>query len=858
MEREFFQLAKKILICTLEQPAAGRDAYLRRVCGDRVDLLTEVQSLLARQDAPSPLVDEGLVNMGSPIPDHIGPYEVIEVLGEGGMGVVYRGRQTQPIKRDVAIKILHAGLNTARILERFAWERRSLARMNHPNIASILDAGSAADGHPYVVLELIDGTPITTWCRERRGSVDERLTLMEKICQAVQHAHDRGVLHRDLKPGNILVRDVDGQPTPCIIDFGIAKALDDTQAEEAGIELTIEGQQVGTPAYMSPEQLAGRGDEVDVRTDVYALGVILYELLAGQRPFSDEHLSRSRERDDPPPPSLLSGRRELRGDLDNICLKAIRPEAARRYRSATDLAGDLARLREGQPVQASPDSWRYRTGKTARRHPALVTLGGAAMVFTLVGVLFLAYHARRLDAERDRALVAESLAQQEAAAAEEIAGFMENLFIEMDPIEEGVAPTTALELLDNGAARLENELADQPANRGRLWGVMGRVNQNIARHELAEVQLRRSLAAYAETADSNSTLAERAEGFRMLATCLHDQGRYAESETAFRHNLDLYVRVAPVVDVTRVQVVTDLATSIQAQGRLIEAQDMLQEAIGLGKALANDEGDAEVAYIRNIRGYILYKRGHYEAGLTDVTAALAVHRRLRPGDNMDLVNSLNNVGGINLELGRWTVAKAHIAESKEMLERIFQGEEHPAITRAILHLGRIALAEGDTIGAIARFETAHDQSVRLLGTENPHTWRAAEGLALARQLQGRTADARSLYQQTVRNWQEAVGPNNVRTLRCRQKFGQFLLETGDLTGAKQELQIAIAAYTKRFDPDHPQLHGSCVYLAEVLIQEGDANQARALLQKAVPVLDTTYGLDYELSRHARKLLAQVG
>jgi len=857
MDREFFQLAKEILISTLEQPAAQRAAHLQRVCGKRTDLLAEVQSLLAQQEAPSTLVDGGVVQVNRRLPEHIGPYEVVEILGEGGMGVVYRGRQTVPIKREVAIKVLHVGMNTARILERFAWERRSLARMNHPYIASILDAGSNDDGHPYVVLELIEGTPITDWCREKKGTVAEQLAMMEKVCQAVQHAHDRGILHRDLKPGNILVREIDGQPTPCIIDFGIAKALDDTHTGEANPELTIEGQRVGTPAYMSPEQLTGNSRDVDVRTDVYALGVILYELLSGQRPFDDEHLARSNHRTDPPLPSLAGGKRHLRGDLDNICLMAIRPEADRRYRSAADFASDLTRHQQGHPVLASPDSWHYRAKKTMQRHPVLVALGIALLVFTLVGVGSLGFHAQRLNTERDRALLAESTARQEARAAEDIATFLENLFIDMDPIEDGQAPTTALELLDQGADRLEGELNAQPANRGRLWGVMGRVNQNIARHDMAEVQLRRSLLAYAEIADTNATVAERAEAFRMLAICLHDLGRYAESETAFRHNLDLYRRVEPEVDVTLIQIVTDLATAIQAQGRLIEAQDLMQEAIAMGESLG-EAGDAEVAYIRNIRGYILYKRGHYKEGLADVSAALVTMRRLRPGDNMDLVSSLNNVGGLNLELGRYGAAKAHIVESKEMLERIFQGEEHPAITRALVHLGRIALATGDSTGAVAYFETAHDQSVRQLGPDNPSTWRTRESLAQARQLQGRSREAQALYREVTAKWENKLGPLNGKTLACRHKLARFLIESQSWAAAETELQMVITGYENAFESDHPRLHEARVDLAEVMLHRGDTNQARIMLQQAVPVLERVYGGEFALCLRARELLVRAG
>lgn len=856
MDHELYQLAKEILIAALDQPGDEQDAFVRRRCGGRADLLREVQSLLAQQATPSALVTGGVVQVTRSVPESIGPYTIREVLGEGGMGIVYRALQTSPIRREVAVKVLHAGLNTARILERFAWERRSLARMNHPNIAKILDAGTEESGHPYVVLELVDGTPITTWCREQKGTLARNLNLMARVCQAVQHAHDRGVLHRDLKPGNILVREIDGQPTPSIIDFGIAKALDDTDAGEDSLNLTLAGQQVGTPAYMSPEQLAGSGD-VDVRTDVYALGVILYELLAGRRPFPDDHLRQSKSRDNPPPPSQISGRRELRGDLDNICLMALRVEPGRRYHSAADLAADIDRQRSGQPVTASPDSWRYRAGKSARRHPILVTLGVSLLVFALAGVGFLGYHAQRLNRERDRALAAEKLAQQEASAAAEIATFMEGLFIDMDPIEDGVAPTTAVQLLDNGATRLTGELADQPANRGRLWGVMGRVNQNIARHEIAEEQLRASLAAFAEVSDTNATLASRAETWRMLAICLHDQGKYHESELAFRQTLRTHRLAFSTADIMQVQVITDLATAIQAQSRYQEALDLMEEAIALARTLGS-EGEAEVAYIMNIKGYILYKRGAYTEALRDMENALAFNRRQYPAANMALVSSLNNVGGMNLELGRYAVAESLISESRDMLLEIYQGQPHPAITRANLHLARIAMATGDTATAVAGYEAAYQQSLRQLGPDNPDTWRSREGLAAARIAQGRLPEARTILQEVLQRWENRVGPRDAKTLSCRMKLGRLLMQLGDLANARRDLEAVTRGYQEGFAPGHPRLYSAQVVLAEILLEQGHDDEARGLLQKAVPELERIYGSDYALCRQARDLLRRVG
>ena len=392
-----------------------------------------------------------------------GPYEIVGTLGEGGMGVVYRGRQTAPIKRDVAIKMLHAGLNTERILERFAWERRSLARMDHPNIARILDAG-------------VDAAAALRRSRADRGRAHHhlvpgarprprpRLRLVERVCQAVQHAHDRGVLHRDLKPGNILVATSTG---PRARDHRLRDrqgAVEPTPGTDR--QLTLPGHAIGTPAYMSPEQIAGAARPRRAhrrlrprRDPLRAAGrtAALHRRAAGPEPRP----GRTRR-----PPSRTGERRQLRGDLDWICLRAVHPDPDRRYRSAAELAEDLRRYRERRPVLARPTA-----GPTApevaapspgARPPSVV----AVVAFALAGAAFLGYHVQRLEAERTRALAAEAHAHREAVAAAEIAAFLEGLFVGHGSHRGGAAPTSALGLLDQGADRLEEGLA-VPARRTR-------------------------------------------------------------------------------------------------------------------------------------------------------------------------------------------------------------------------------------------------------------------------------------------------------------------------------------------------------------------------------------------------------
>jgi serine/threonine protein kinase len=456
MNPEDFARVKAILIAARELPRDQRAAFLERECGDDAALRAEVESLLAHETGAPSLIGTGGLGrglgaelprslaraLGEETPERIGPYRILEVLGEGGMGTVYRAEQTEPIRREVALKLVRRGLDGTRAAARFEVERRALALMNHPNIARVLDAGTDETGRPYFVMELVRGDPITSFCDREKLSVRERVELMIPICRAVQHAHRKGILHRDLKPSNVLVAREDGKPVPKVIDFGIAKAVQDTPAP--GTLLTAEGQLVGTPEYMSPEQAGVIEAEVDTRTDVYALGVILYELLTGRRPHRFRNatpleLHRVLSRDEPEKPSTACTRepeeaasvaanagrargvsptrlrRELAGDLDTIVLMALRREPERRYGSAEHLAEDLRRYLDGLPVLARKDTVRYRAGKFARRHR--VAVGAAAVLVLSLAVLAvtMTVQSARVARERDRAVVAEARARNRPA-----------------------------------------------------------------------------------------------------------------------------------------------------------------------------------------------------------------------------------------------------------------------------------------------------------------------------------------------------------------------------------------------------------------------------------------------------------
>jgi serine/threonine protein kinase/tetratricopeptide (TPR) repeat protein len=453
MNPERWRQIDELLQSALRLPSGGRTAFLRQACNGDAALEHEVQSLLAAQGEIDGFLDRPALELaaeemarGDPAQllafdaqpgQSIGPYRLIELLGAGGMGEVWRAEQSEPIRRAVALKLIKPGMDTRAVVARFDSERQALAMMDHTNIAKVFDAGATPAGRPFFVMELVPGVPITDYCDEHRLTIKQRLLLFLQVCDGVQHAHQKAIIHRDLKPSNILVEEVDGKPVPKIIDFGLAKAI--THDGGARSMFTELGMMIGTPSYMSPEQAGSQDATIDTRTDVYSLGVVLFELLVGAPPFSSKDIRGSgaeptlrqiREAEAPRPSvkfaalgsatqDAASARgekaafqlRQLRGDLDWITLKTIEKDRARRYSSVSELAADIRRHLSDQPVLAGPPSATYRARKFVRRHRGGVAAGSLAALTMIAGIITTTFEARR-------ARVQEQLAKEAQAKAE--------------------------------------------------------------------------------------------------------------------------------------------------------------------------------------------------------------------------------------------------------------------------------------------------------------------------------------------------------------------------------------------------------------------------------------------------------
>jgi len=547
--------AKEIFIAVLRLPAEQRQSQLEELCGSDLALKDRVKGLLQAHEEIGSYLDDGQTRdmppekKASPLVGRIfaGKYKLLEEIGAGGMGAVFMADQLEPIRRRVAIKLIRPGMDTQNVLARFEAERQALALMDHPNIARILDAGTTEDGAPFFVMELVKGIPVTEYCDQHHLSIPQRLQLFQTICSAVQHAHQKGIIHRDLKPGNILVESHDGHPLAKVIDFGLAKAL-------GGVGLidnpafTAFGSVTGTPLYMAPEQANFNAIDVDTRADIYALGVVLYELLTGTTPIERETLRKAafdevmrtiRETDPPRPSARVSSTEALpsiaaslhaqptrlprlyRGDLDWIVMKALSKERQRRYETALAFSEDIQRYLGAEPVKAGPDSARYRLAKFLRRNRRLVGTGalvGILVLFGLVGTtvgMFQAIRAGALAQEQrmlaqEREAQAQRAAAQEAAAREaaqvaekETAGLNQFLLDTIvgsrfqELVYQGKTRDLPLsEALEKASQRLDEVFKNQPRNEAKLRHYLGNGFLTLGKPDQALKQLTRSYELY--------------------------------------------------------------------------------------------------------------------------------------------------------------------------------------------------------------------------------------------------------------------------------------------------------------------------------------------------------------------------
>jgi len=712
-----------------------------------------------------------------PVPERIGPYRILEPLGEGGMGTVYLAEQEEPVRRRVALKLIKWGMDTRQVVGRFESERQALALMDHPYIARVLDGGATTEGRPYFVMEYVRGEPITVYCDRQRLGTEERLKLFMAVCDAVQHAHQKGIIHRDLKPSNVLVSVLDGKPVPKIIDFGVARAVSQRLTEKS--VYTQLGALIGTPEYMSPEQAEMTSVDIDTRTDVYSLGVMLYELLVGTLPFEpgalrqasfDEIRRRIREEEPSKPSarvSTLAGersaaaarrrrtdsvalRKQLRGDLDWITMRALEKDRMRRYGSPADLAADLSRHLRHEPVLASPPSTIYRVQKFTRRH----RLGVAAGVVTVAALIAGAGVAAL---GMLRAVRAEGEARREAASARRVSDFLVRLFEVSDPGEARGNTITARELLDRGAQRIDRELADQPLLHAQLTDTMGRVYRSLGLYTDAEPLLRDALEIRRRELGERS--AESARSLSELAWLKFWAGQLDEAERLARQALGIQERVLAPDSLDTAWTRYRLGATLSRMGEFDRGRDLLTAALAVFERTLGPESQA-VSWCLNDIGVGYVVSGQPEEGLPYVRRALEVKERVLGPDHPDAAVSRNNLADLLSLMGRDEEAQPLLEKGVVSMEKTL-GPDHTSLADCLESLGRVLLHQGKLDEAEATLE-------RALSIQESNMDPMSPELALTLHTLAETHRAQGEYEAAERYYRRALSIREIRAPNPRE------------------------------------------------------------------------------------------
>jgi len=832
-----------------EDPAE-RARFLDDACGADAALRERVEKLLSAHreaggffsqpsKAPSSAPPSGAVTSpASEKPgDRIGRYRLLQQIGEGGCGLVYMAEQEEPVHRRVALKVIKLGMDTKQVIARFEAERQALALMDHPNIASVFDAGATAAGRPYFVMELVRGVKITEFCDQKRLSTKERLELFIAVCHAVQHAHQKGIIHRDVKPSNILVTTVDGASVPKVIDFGIAKATNNQPLTDRTLFTAFE-QFIGTPAYMSPEQAEMSGVDIDTRTDIYSLGVLLYELLTGCTPFEPKELLAAgldgmrriiREAEPPRPSNRLSTMAAealtttaqhrhtespkllhlVRGDLDWVAMKCLEKDRARRYETANALAADLRRHLANEPVVARPPSRWYEFQKIVRRHKFGFVAATAVFLALAIGlgistwqfVLKSQAYQRAAAAEQEQARQ-RRIAETREKQSQQVAQFLKDML-------EGVGPSVALgrdtallrEILDKTAERVGKDLKNQPEVEAELRSTIGHIY-----HELGDFEKARQM---------------------------HD-GALHLRKTLFGET-NLWVAAS----------LSDVGYALEELARREESETMQRAALTMRRELlGNDHLDVALSLDR------LADAQFRQSKLTESEAArreaLRIRRKLLGNDSVGVADSLNDLSMLLAISGQLVEAEAVAREALAICRKL-PGNEHPSLATSLMRLSWVLDYRGQWNEAEATARQALAMRKKLLGVGHPYTLSAMDRLSIAMQRQGMYSEAIELRREELALRKKTHGEESAETVECLGDLATALKLGGDSIEAEATCQQLIRVQRntlhglrRKLPPNDPQLAAALARFARGLLTQQKFAEAEAPARESLAIREKSF------------------
>jgi len=785
-------------------------------------------------------------------PEAISNYRLLQKLGEGGMGEVYEAEQEQPIRRRVALKIIKQGMDSKQVVGRFEAERQALALMNHPNIAHVFEAGTTERGRPYFAMEYVPGASITRYCDKYELGTRERLELFIQVCEGVQHAHQKGIIHRDIKPSNVLVTVQDGKPVPKIIDFGVAKAIGQRLTQKTFF--TNLGQLIGTPEYMSPEQAEMAELDIDTRTDVYALGALLYELLVGLPPFDSSELrqhgfSELRRRiceEEPPRPSTRVSRlaappspartrrveasalsRQLRGDLDWITMKALEKDRTRRYPSPSELAADIRRHLNHEPVMASPPGTGYRVRKFIRRHKVGVAAAG------VIGLtLFLGAAGSTIGLLR--ATRAERVSRLEAETSERVLGFLVGLFRVSDPGEARGNTITAREILDRGAQRIRQELVDQPLVRARLMSTMGDVYRGLGLYPEARSLLEESLVVRESLLGKDHP--DVAASARSLAVLLVSTGDYDGARPLLERALKIREQALGPAHPDVAQSLSNLGVLRLKTGQYEDARSLLERALEIEEAALGPE-HADVAKDLNNLGLVLSEMGRYQEARPPLERALRIREAVLGANHPDLATTLNNLGNLLLNLEDRAGARPLYERALAIDEKAL-GPDHPSVADDLNNLATLLKEMGEHEAARPLYERALAVREKILGADHPDVATSLHNMAELLRTTGDHAGARTFDQRALVIWERALGPDHPDVAWALSGLAVALRELGRYQEAEPLFERALAIHGSALEPGHPERAAVLSDYAVLLRRTDREAEAREMEARARAIRET--------------------
>ena len=789
------QQVMEILEGALDRSDPERPAWLQQACGGDTALLREVTEALAWEQRMGGFMQKPVLALTDPGPGEgpgaqIGPYTLVRQLGEGGMGVIYQARQTQPIRREVALKIVKPGMDSRQVIARFESERQALAMMDHPNIARVIEAGTTPAGRPYFVMDLVDGVPITQYCDTHRLPPRRRLELMIPVCQAIHHAHQKGIIHRDIKPSNILVEERDGQPVPKVIDFGIAKATEQSLTDATAH--TQLGAIVGTPEYMSPEQADLAEHNIDTRSDIYSLGALLYKLLAGVTPIegTDGYLEmlRALREVEPRPPSARVGNtaevKLLRGELDWIVMKALEKDRNRRYETAAALARDLQRYLDGEPVEAGAPSTTYLLRKFAHRYRVWLGVAAAFLVIVAAAAAF-----------SIRAAITATRARQETQAV--------NDFLQSD-------------LLSQASADAQAQAGNRPEPDLKVKTVLDRaaakVGAKFALQPVVEASIRHTIG------DAYLNL-----------------GLYPEAQANLERALDLRRRVLGNSHLETLRTMNRLGFVFAKSGQFPKADQLLREAVASGRRTLGPEHPQTLACMLNLASNLM-NQGKYSESEALFKQVVEADRRVLGEDNRNTLTTMGNLAILYMRETKYAEAEALYLKAVDGFRRT-EGEDAP---NTLMYSGNLV----SVYVWMGKPDQAEDLDARilavqrrLLGPDHPATLVTMNNLAVAQRAQGKYAQAEGLLHQVIEAQTRLQGPEHASTLETMDSLALVYSMSGRTAEAEAMHEKILSARRRVLGEDHPSTLLTMNTLSDLYLAEGKYRQAEGLMRISAPLSD---------------------